>query len=177
MTNFERCIARIEDAFAAVAILILVACTASVCVDVVLRYAFNAPLVWATEITEYALVYITFLAIAWAVPRRGHVVVDVVVSALPPRGQALCQLFNNLVALGVASVLAVWGTTTTLDAFARKLFKPTVLSMPTWIVLVIIPLGCALLAARLLIETWKAAGDLVSGRAPGAADSAAPGLE
>lgn len=177
MNVVERWLARIEDVFAAVAIAILLACTAAVCVDVVLRYAFNRPLVWVTEVTEYALVYITFLGIAWAVPRKGHVVVDVVLANLPPRGQAFCQLFNNLVALVISVMLTVWGATTTLDAFARGLFKPTTLAAPTWIVLAVIPVGCALLCLRFLIESWKSAIDLASGRGPKAPAPAGASLE
>jgi C4-dicarboxylate transporter DctQ subunit len=165
MTRIERWLAHVENAFAALAIAILIACTVAVCADVILRYAFNRPLMWVAEITEYALVYITFLGIAWAVPRRGHVVVDVVTSNLPPRGQAACGVFNNIVALIVSVMLVIWGTTTTLDAFSRGLFKPTTLAMPTWIALAVIPLGCAILAVRFAVETWRSTRQLATGRA------------
>ncbi len=179
MTRIERWLARIEDAFAWAAIAILLACTLAVCVDVVLRYAFNRPLVWVTEVTEYALVYITFLGIAWAVPRKGHVVVDVIVGNLPMCGQAACQVFNNLVALVVSLMLAAWGTTTMLDAMARGLFKPTTLAMPTWIVLAVIPLGCAVLSLRFAVELWKSVVALATGRDADAAqvNAASGGLE
>lgn len=179
MTTLERWLVRIEGAFAALAVAILIACTLAVCVDVLLRYAFNRPLVWVTEITEYALVYITFLGIAWAVPRRGHVVVDVIVSNLPARGQALCGLFNNLVAVVVSGMLTAWGATTTLDAYARGLFKPTTLAMPTWIALAVIPVGCALLCLRFIVESWRSAVALATGAgAPAAPAGSGPaGLE
>lgn len=173
MTSLERILARIENTFAALAVAILLACTAAVCVDVVLRYAFNRPLVWVTEVTEYALVYITFLGIAWAVPRKGHVVVDVFVSPLPPRGKALAQVFNNLVALAISVMLTIWGLLTTLDAYARGLFKPTTLAVPTWIVLAIIPVGCAVLSIRFIVESARSFGELVRG---GTVDAATPDI-
>lgn len=179
MIGVERIVSRIEDLFAALAIAILLACTAAVCVDVLLRYAFNRPLVWVTEVTEYALVYITFLGIAWAVPRKGHVVVDVFVNPLPPRAKALAQVFNNLVALSIAVMLTVWGTLTTLDAYARGLFKPTTLAVPTWIVLAIIPVGCAVLSLRFIVECARSFSGLVRGETGAAStpDITATGLE
>ena len=173
MAIVERIIARIENAFAVLAVAILLACTAAVCADVVLRYAFNRPLTWVTEVTEYALVYITFLGIAWAVPRKGHVVVDVFVSPLPPRGKALAEMFNNLVALAISVMLTVWGMLTTLDAYARGLFKPTTLAVPTWIVLAVIPVGCAVLSLRFIVEAARSAGDLARG---GVAESGTPDI-
>lgn len=179
MNVVERIVARIENAFAVLAVAILLACTAAVCTDVVLRYAFNRPLVWVTEVTEYALVYITFLGIAWAVPRKGHVVVDVFVSPLPPRGKAMAEVFNNLVALAISVMLTVWGVLTTLDAYARGLFKPTTLAVPTWIVLAIIPVGCAVLSLRFMVETARSVGDLARGGSVEAAtpDISATGVE
>ena len=107
MSRFERAVAWAEDVFAWLAIAILLAATVSVCADVLMRYYFNRPFVWVTEVTEYGLVYMTFLAIAWAVPRKGHVIVDVFVTALPSRGRALCEVFNMTVCLVVALVLKI----------------------------------------------------------------------
>ena len=179
MALIERWLSRIENAFATAAIAILLACTVAVCVDVVMRYVFNRPLVWVTEVTEYALVYITFLGIAWAVPRKGHVVVDVFVNLLPTRGQALCLLFNNLVALLIAAILTIWGTTTALDAFSRHLYRPTALAIPTWIVIAIIPIGCSVLTARFMVESVNSMIALVRGQAlkTGTSEVAASGLE
>jgi C4-dicarboxylate transporter, DctQ subunit len=150
---FDRRLVRWENLFGALAIAILVAAGILICVDVLLRYAFNHPLVGSIEVIEYALVYITFLGASWAVPRGAHIDIDVCVQSMPKSWQRVCALLCNLVSLAVALVLTIFGASTTWTAYARHMFKPTTLEIPTWIVLVIIPIGCALLALRFLRET------------------------
>jgi len=154
---FERWIVRLENVFGGLAIAILVACGVLICIDVALRYAFNRPLVGGVEIVEYALVYITFLGASWAVPRGAHIDIDVCVQAMPKSWQRVCAFLSNVISLGVAVVLMVFGASVTWTSYIRGAFKPTTLEIPTWIVLLIIPIGSALLAARFLRETIVAA--------------------
>jgi len=150
--RFTRLLARAENVFAELAILILVLCAASICADVLLRYFFGRPLMGSTELTEYALVYITFLGAAWAVSRGAHIDIDAFVIHMPEQAQKVCALVGNLVSLGVACALTVFGAWTTWTAYVRHLFKPTLLEVPTWIVLVVIPFGSFVLALRYLVE-------------------------
>ena len=48
-----------------------------VCVDLTLRYVFNSPLIWGTEVTEILLLYITFLGAAQVFRENSHVVIDI----------------------------------------------------------------------------------------------------
>jgi C4-dicarboxylate transporter DctQ subunit len=160
----DRRLVRLENVFGALAIAILAAAGILICIDVLLRYALNRPLLGAIEVIEYALVYITFLGASWAVPRGAHIDIDVCVQAMPPSWRRVCALLSNLICLGVALVLTIFGTTTTWTAYARHMFKPTVLEIPTWIVLVIIPIGSALLALRFLRDSIVSAEAVMSGR-------------
>jgi TRAP-type C4-dicarboxylate transport system permease small subunit len=160
----DRRLVRWENLFGAIAIAILVAAGILICVDVLLRYVFNRPLVGSIEIIEYALVYITFLGASWAVPRGAHIDIDVCVQSMPKSWQRVCALLCNLVSLTVALVLTIFGATTTWTAYTRHMFKPTTLEIPTWIVLVIIPIGCALLALRFLRETIVSADAVINAR-------------
>src|SRR5262245_47586364 len=160
----DRQLTRWENVFGAIGIAILVAVSILVCVDVLLRYVFNRPIVGSIEIIEYALVYITFLGASWAVPRGAHIDIDVAVRMMPPLWQRVCALLSNLISLGVAVALTVFGASSTWIAYTRHAFKPTTLEIPTWIVLIIIPIGCALLAVRFLRESIVCADALITGR-------------
>jgi C4-dicarboxylate transporter DctQ subunit len=160
----ERWIVRIEDVFGAAAIAVLAGCGALICIDVALRYVLNRPIVGGIEIIEYALVYITFLGASWAVPRGAHIDIDVVVQSMPKSWQRICAFVSNLISFGVAVVLTVFGASVTWTSLVRGAFKPTVLQIPTWVVLVIIPIGSALLAARFLRETLVCGEAIASGR-------------
>jgi TRAP-type C4-dicarboxylate transport system permease small subunit len=150
--QFTQWLARAEDVFAEIAIAVLVLCGVSICVDVLMRYFFGRPIMGSTELTEYALVYITFLGAAWAVPRGAHIDIDAFVHRMPESVQKVCALIGNVVSFGVAVALTVFGAWTTWTAYARHLFKPTVLEVPTWIVLIAIPLGAFLLTLRYFVE-------------------------
>src|ERR1043165_4290999 len=128
----ERWIVRIENVFGRLAIAVLAGCGVLICVDVALRYVFNRPIVGGIEIIEYALVYITFLGASWAVPRGAHIDIDVAVQAMPKFWQRICAFLSNLIALGVALVLTVFGAEVTWMQFIRGAFKPTMLQVPTW---------------------------------------------
>src|SRR5258706_10150385 len=149
----DRRLVRWENLFGAIAIAILAASGILICIDVLMRYAFNRPLLGSIEIIEYALVYITFLGASWAVPRGAHIDIDVCVQAMPKFWQRVCAFLSNFISLGVAIVLMVFGASVTWTSYMRGAFKPTTLEIPTWIVLLIIPIGSALLAARFLLET------------------------
>ena len=55
MKRFERWLAAAEDWFANLAILVLVAISLSVCLEVITRYGFNRPLRWVVEFAEYGI--------------------------------------------------------------------------------------------------------------------------
>jgi C4-dicarboxylate transporter DctQ subunit len=150
--QFTQALARIEDLFAEAAIAILVLCAISICIDVVMRYFVGRPIMGSTELTEYALVYITFLGAAWAVPRGAHIDIDAFVIHMPETMQKVCALLGNIVCFAVALALTVFGAWTTWTAYARHLFKPTLLEVPTWIVLIVIPIGSLILALRYFVE-------------------------
>jgi C4-dicarboxylate transporter DctQ subunit len=162
-SQLTRGLARTEDFLAELAIFILVACGASICVDVVMRYFFGRPIMGSTELTEYALVYITFLGAAWAVPRGAHIDIDAFVIHMPLNVQRVCPLIGNIVSFGVAAALTVFGAWTTWTAYNRHLFKPTLLEIPTWIVLIVIPVGSFILALRYVVEIGSAAKALMTG--------------
>jgi C4-dicarboxylate transporter, DctQ subunit len=150
--QFTQALARIEDLFAEAAIAILVLCGISICIDVVMRYFVGRPIMGSTELTEYALVYITFLGAAWAVPRGAHIDIDAFVIHMPETVRKVCALLGNIVCFAVALALTVFGAWTTWTAYARHLFKPTLLEVPTWIVLIVIPVGSLILALRYFVE-------------------------
>ena len=150
--QFTQALGRIEDLFAEAAIAILVLCGASICIDVVMRYFVGRPIMGSTELTEYALVYITFLGAAWAVPRGAHIDIDAFVVHMPATVQKVCALLGNIVSFAVALALTLFGAWTTWTAYVRHLFKPTLLEVPTWIVLIVIPIGSLILALRYFVE-------------------------
>jgi len=76
-------------------------------VDVFLRYFFNAPITGATEIARLMMIIIVFPALGWAAIDRAHIRVDLVVSRLPQKLQALFGSITFFIAL-VTYVIITW---------------------------------------------------------------------
>ncbi|MBI4966693.1 MAG: TRAP transporter small permease [Rhodospirillales bacterium] len=150
LERFDRALSKIENLFAGLGVFGLVFILFSVCLEIVLRGLFNKPQQWVIEFTEYAMLYITFLGTAWLQRQEGHVAVDLLTNALSPSWRRRFSMVSSVLGLFVGTVLAWFGTTATINAFVRGAHKPTVLEFPTWIVLVVIPLGGAVLGLRFL---------------------------
>lgn len=145
-----RWLAASEDALAALGAGIFVFITLSVCLEVLLRYGFNSPLSWVVEVSEYALLWITFLGASWVLRNGGHVRVDILLQYLSPSALRICGLVSSASGALTSLVLIVFGTNVTLTAMARGSFRQTGIDIPTWIIVVVIPVGGVLLFLRFL---------------------------
>jgi len=67
--------------------------------DVFLRYFFNSPITGVTEISRLLMVIIVFPALGWAAVDRAHVRVDLVMSQVSPRKQAITNAIMLIIAL------------------------------------------------------------------------------
>lgn len=89
---------------AAVILLIMMFTTA---VDVFLRYVFQSPIPGSYELTEFAVVLVVFLAVAYTQLNKRHIRIEFIVSMLPQKAQAIIDCFIYLLAL-IFFTLAVW---------------------------------------------------------------------
>jgi TRAP-type C4-dicarboxylate transport system permease small subunit len=74
-------------------------------VDVGGRYFFNHPITGTTEICRLMMVIIVFPSLAWAALGRLHVRVDILVTHLPRRVQAVFNAVTLLIALGTYFII------------------------------------------------------------------------
>ncbi len=69
---------------------------AIVVVEVFMRYFLNRPQTWVVETAEFGILYIAFLGAAYLLKQEWHVKIDMVLSQLPPRGQALLNTITSV---------------------------------------------------------------------------------
>jgi TRAP-type C4-dicarboxylate transport system permease small subunit len=126
-----------------------------VCIDLSLRYFFNSPLLWGTEVTEILLLYITFLGMAWVFREDGHVVIDVITGkATGSQKKILSGVGYFLVGI-VSAVLVYYGFHCTYDHYTRGVFNPTVIETPIWLIIIVIPVGSIPLFLEVLLKFRK----------------------
>jgi TRAP-type mannitol/chloroaromatic compound transport system permease small subunit len=93
----------------AISLLILVGIVV-LCYEVVARYIFGQPTLWAHGYTQRIFGSYFVLVGAYTLLRKDHVRVDIVLNAAPPRGRAFLDLVN-------VSFLILWGGVLSWEAF------------------------------------------------------------
>lgn len=124
--------------------------------SVVMRYFFNAPPVWVDEAVSHLLVAIVMLAVAQTFRRGGHIGVDVLVDQLSPAAKRWALAWAALVSAGVALVLVVNGWDTAMLARTFGQVTEGYLQWPSWVLMLFLPLGGALLLLATVETFWRA---------------------
>jgi TRAP-type C4-dicarboxylate transport system permease small subunit len=129
--------------------------------EVVARYFFNAPTIWAAEISQLCLIWGSLLSMAWVLTERRHIRVTAVTDLLPDKVRAWLEVISTLVVAGFSAVVLWHGFAIFQHSLMRGRTSGTMLDMPMWIVEASVPLGFALLLVATVNALRKAlAGDV-----------------
>ena len=100
--------------------------------DAVLRYVFNAPLIWAYDISTYLMGVCVFFGIPHTELENGHVNVDVFFMKLSERGRLLANAVLRLIMFAVCLVMTWAGLSRTLMAFRDNAATVGVVRIPKY---------------------------------------------
>jgi C4-dicarboxylate transporter, DctQ subunit len=153
----NRALDRLEDALASIAAAMIAFTVLFVPLDVASRYFIGAPITWVYEVTEYILLMVPCLAMAWLARQNGHVVIDVVTSRLGERARERLNSATNFAVAATCAFVAWWGAVVTFASFRANAVIENVLQTPQWMIYVCIPLGFALTAIEFARQGVRAA--------------------
>ena len=154
---------RLLDFFAILAGIIAAFVTLAVCAGILSRYLLNRPMAWVIEISEYSLLYMTFLSAAWVLRNNQHVAVDLIYSRLGNRNKAIADLFTSIMGGLVFVIIVIYGTKVTVSQYVTKYFTPTFLEAPKFMITIIIPVGAFLLFIQILRKIYRILNRLIKG--------------
>jgi C4-dicarboxylate transporter DctQ subunit len=141
---------KINITAASLAGLVLLFVTFAIFVDVFLRYFFNRPSIWVTEVSTYLFLYIIFLGTAYALQKGMHIRVTFLLDFFNDRITKIINIITSLFAL-TFSVVLLWQTVImTWAAFTESWTTPTMLNVPYAYIYVIMVLGSFLLVVTFL---------------------------
>jgi TRAP-type C4-dicarboxylate transport system permease small subunit len=143
------------DIFASFAAVLMAFVMLSVTSEVVMRYFFESPMLWVIEVTEYCLLWLTFLATTWVLRREGHVVMDLLVNRLNLRKQAMINMITSVVGAAICLVITFYGVMVTIDLYQRGHFFQSILFPPSYILFLIIPIGSLMLIIQFLRRAYS----------------------
>jgi len=75
---------------------------AIICTNIVARYFFSAPLVWAEELSNFLFIWAAFLASAHLLAKGSHLRIDIFVDRFGRRMRLIVEIFNLAVIALVA---------------------------------------------------------------------------
>ena len=160
LTKANTAFDRINHILAILAAFLLAFIMLSVCSDVIMRYFFSRPMFWVTEVTEYCLLWVTFLATAWVLSRDNHVVMDLVIGHMKPEMRARIGIMTSIIGFAVCLLVTWYGVKVTLDVFQRDLLLSTVLTPPAYMLFIIIPIGSFLLTIQFIRRAFQSIKEL-----------------
>lgn len=121
------------------------ACVAASAFEVVLRYGFDRPTSWSTELSMTLCATAWVLAVGYVTERNRHISITMLELVVGPRVWRYFRLIQLLVAFGAVSVLAraVWGPA--LKVIARPEYSGTAMNslQPSYLKVLLL-VGCIL---------------------------------
>ena len=123
--------------------------------EVIARYLFNAPTIWAQEIAQLLLLWATFIAISRALKRDQHIRITALEAFLSEVAKKWLKLFSLVFIASLCVLAVVYGGSIFWDSFERGRSTGTMLNIPNWWTEVVIPLGFSILLLQALAEIFK----------------------
>lgn len=116
---------------AAIASVLLFAIGVMLTYEVVARYFFNAPTIWAEELSRLAMIWAVFIGSAALLRGGDHIRVTVITEKLPPALRNVMEVFS-LVFVAVISGFVAWhGTPIAWNSFERGRTVGSMLDLPS----------------------------------------------
>ena len=135
--------------------------------EVAARYLFNAPTIWAEEMSRFFQIWATYLAMAALLQSRGLIRITLLIDRLGVSSRWLAEIFSLLV-IGGFSVVATWyGLLILAESITQGRATSTMLAVPRWTTESAIPIGFGLLSLQCLVEIVRQFGSDVPASAKG----------
>lgn len=120
--------------------------------EVLARYFFVRPTIWAAELSQLCLIWGSLLGMPWALSARRHISVDAVTRLLSPKIQRLVEIIAMACILAFSVMVTFKGWEIFYESFERGRTSGTMLDLPAWIAELPVAIGFALLAIQAVIE-------------------------
>ncbi len=160
---------RLIEALALLAALSIGCMCVWVTYEVVMRYLFTRPTIWAVDLSEYTLLWSTFLAAPWVLKREGHVTIDLLVNALGPTSRQRLGIVVSLIGAAICAIFA-WSTAfSVIEYYQRELIIRHLWEIKQYIPYIAIPVGGTLLTIEFLRRAYRYATGTQAGLKPDAA--------
>ena len=146
---------RLLNIMAALAGIILVFIVGAVCYTIGMRYFFRQTTIWIIQTTEYALLWIVFLATTWLLREGGHITTDIIYSHLSNKAKAYLDAIMFIIGGLTCAIMLYYGVTYTYECITSNVTDVRAVTVPKSAVFIIIPIGSFLLTIQFFRMAWQ----------------------
>lgn len=161
---FDKVVHAIATALASVSVVVLMAFTLLISVYSIGRATVNIRWLFVEEFTGYALVLLTFFALAYTLRHEGHVTIDFVVRRFPERVQSILKVVTDCLALVLVAYLTWRGTGWFWYGVVAEVRSGHPSGVLMWPYYLVVPMGMAVFSLALLHRVYHGVIGLVWGR-------------
>ena len=154
MKGFWEFFDKLSDIMAGLAGGILVFITAAVCYTIGMRYLFTKTTIWIMQTTEYALLWIVFLATTWLLREKGHITTDLIYTHLSDDAKRYLDCTMFIIGGLVCAFMVIFGMDYVYECIAKSVTDVRAVTIPKWIIFVIIPVGSIFLTLQFFRMAW-----------------------
>lgn len=123
--------------------------------EVIARYVFLSPTVWAEEMSRFFQIWATYLAAGYILKHRHLIRIELLIGRLGPRLRVGFEALS-LVFIGVFCFVAIfYGAGVVAESVAVGRATSTMLAVPRWMTESAIPVGFGLLLVQCVIELLR----------------------
>jgi TRAP-type C4-dicarboxylate transport system permease small subunit len=144
--RWRRRLHRAEDTLLAAMLLALLLLSV---LQIALRLFFETGLTWAEPLSRMGVLWVALLGALGATRQRQHILIDVFQRIAGPRVRRVLWALTQLAAAFVAGALAWFGAG--LVGLEREAPVPFVLGIPSWVPMLVLPLGFGLMSVRFVV--------------------------
>ena len=98
----------------AVVVVLFLAMTITVIIQVFFRFVIQSPLRWTEELARYLMIWLVLMASAIAMRNRSHLQVDVLTSALPQKPKRILTAIVDLLTIVFLCIMTYFGLSSTV---------------------------------------------------------------
>jgi len=140
---FERASASAAYSIAGAGVLCVMAMMVMITSDVIARYVFNRPTMWADEMATYLMIAIVFLGLAQNLRQGDHIRIDVVTNLVPSHARLFLEVIAYAVGIVFSAMLAVACWFRFDNFWVHKTTSDSPVMTELWIPMVPVLLGAA----------------------------------
>ncbi|WP_338550902.1 TRAP transporter small permease [Roseovarius phycicola] len=130
----------------------IVAAVMITCQMIFVRFVLNGSTVWQTEAVIYLVIAATLIGLPYVQRLRGHVNVDLIPLALPPKARFGLAMVTLSLSILIVGVMLFYGYDYWHFAWERGWKSDTVWGVRLWIPYLALPVGFGLLLLQLIAD-------------------------